>query len=324
MLDNSDRPSGQSGAGAPERDFGSLSATEAGIGHALARPKTIAIACIVVLTALGWAYLGLMIAGSGGHGHAGSLGPGMGPIDHLLHGLDLGPTTQALVDALCRPSFGSSTAAWGIGDAALVLLMWMAMILAMMLPTASAMVVTYAEIADTATRKGERVVSPLILVAGYVVAWLGFAIAGTGLQAALTRVALIDPAMASASPLFSGAIFIGAAVYQFSALKRACVTRCQRPFPFFFANWTTEPGAVFRLGLRQGLYCVGCCWAMMMVMFAVGLMNIVWMAGLGIVMTVEKFVTTMTFSRLVGAVLGAIGVFVVVTAVIGHWPSHMH
>ena len=85
--------------------------------------------------------------------------------------------------------------------------------------------------------------------------------------------------MASASGLFSGAIFIAAGVYQFSALKHACLTQCQHPFPFFFTNWATTPRGVFRLGVKQGLYCLGCCWAMMLVMFAVGVMNVIWMAG---------------------------------------------
>ena len=98
---------------------------------------------------------------------------------------------------------------------------------------------------------------------------------------AFTRPRWLDSGMASASGLFSGAIFIGAGVYQFSALKHACLTQCQNPFPFFFANWATTPRGVFRLGVKQGLYCLGCCWAMMLVMFAVGVMNVVWMAALG-------------------------------------------
>ena len=74
----------------------------------------------------------------------------------------------------------------------------------------------------------------------------------------------------SVNGLFSGAIFIAAGVYQFSALKHACLMRCQQPFPFFFANWATTEAGVFRLGLKQGVYCLGCCWAMMLLMFAVG------------------------------------------------------
>jgi len=108
------------------------------------------------------------------------------------------------------------------------------------------------------------------------------------LQVALTRLALLDPAMASTSALFSGAVFVAAGAYQFSALKHACVTRCQQPFPFFFANWSDRPRDVFRLGVRQGFYCLGCCWALMLLMFVVGTANLVWMLGLALLMAVEK------------------------------------
>jgi predicted metal-binding membrane protein len=121
--------------------------------------------------------------------------------------------------------------------------------------------------------------------------------------------------------LFSGAIFIAAGVYQFSALKHACLTQCQRPFPFFFAHWQTSTRGVFRLGLEQGLYCLGCCWAMMAVMFAVGVMNVVWMAALGMVMTVEKMLAGHRFSHAVGAALIVTGVVVVAFSVAAHWPA---
>ena len=259
--------------------------------RALARPKLLAIACIAVLAAAGWIYLGLMLAGMSGAG---------------------------LLEALCRPTLGAS--GFGAAQAGLVLSMWCAMALAMMLPTAAPMILTYAQIADTAARKGERVASPLVLTAGYVGVWLGVAVALSALQLILARLALLDPAMASASPLFSGAVFIGAGLYQFSALKQACVTQCQHPLPFFFANWTAEPRGVFRLGARQGLYCLGCCWAMMLLMFAVGVMNVIWMAALGTVMTIEKINTTTRFSRALGAVFIIAGAVFIVSSVVAHWP----
>jgi predicted metal-binding membrane protein len=94
------------------------------------------------------------------------------------------------------------------------------------------------------------------------------------------------------------------------------LTICQRPFPFFFSNWTTETSGVFRLGLRPGLVCLGCCWAMMLVMFAVGAMNVVWMAGLGVLMTTEKLTTTPRFSEVVGFAFVAIGFGMVVSSVV--------
>jgi predicted metal-binding membrane protein len=191
-----------------------------------------------------------------------------------------------------------------------------------MLPSASPMILTYAEIADTAARKHERIVSPFMLAAGYTLVWLGFAAAATLAQFAFTRAALLDSGMQSASGLFSGAIFIGAGVYQFSELKHACLTQCQHPFPFFFANWATTPRGVFRLGVGQGLYCLGCCWAMMLVTFAVGVMNVIWMAALGVVMTFEKIGTGKRFTYTIGVALIVAGIAFVLTALAAHWPVH--
>jgi predicted metal-binding membrane protein len=290
----------------------------AAIGRVMGRPVPIAIACVVVLAALGWLLLSLMVAAWAARGNAAALGPGMGVFDLLTQRAGHDLIGRALIDVLCRPSFGATR--WQLGKIALVFLMWAAMTLAMMLPTAAGMIVTYAQLADTAARQREPAVSPVILTAGYATVWLGFALAATVLQAALTRAALLDVAMAPASALFSGAIFVAAGAYQFSALKQACVTRCQRPFPFFFANWSPVPGAIFRLGFRQGLDCLGCCWATMLVMFGVGAMNVLWMAGLGMLMAAEKLTTSMRLSRIAGAAFVAIGVVLIAGAVVAHWP----
>jgi predicted metal-binding membrane protein len=188
------------------------------------------------------------------------------------------------------------------------------MTLAMMLPSTAPMILTYAEIADTAARKGEPIVSPFTLAAGYMLVWLGFAAAATILQFVFTRTALLDASTTPVSGLFSGALFITAGAYQFSTLKHACLTQCQRPFPFFFTHWASTPRGVFRLGLMQGLYCLGCCWAMMLLMFALGVMNVLWMAALGAVMTMEKIGTGKRFTHALGVMLIAAGVVFVL------WP----
>lgn len=292
----------------------SLPAAGRPVRGALARPRVLALLCIVVIAAAGWIYLGVMTAGM--QGRSADLGPGMGVVDWLPT-LTTSEFGRALIETLCRPA----TEAAGVTQAGLVLVMWCAMALAMMLPTAGPMILTYADIAETAAAKNEPVVSPLVLTAGYVGVWLGFALAATVLQLVLMRLSLLNTSLVAASPLFSGAAFIAAGLYQFSSLKHACVTQCQRPFPFFFANWSTAPRDVLRMGLRQGLYCLGCCWAMMLVMFAVGIMNVVWMAALGVVMTIEKVMTTTRFSRAVGVVLIAIGAVFIVSATIAHWPA---
>ena len=227
-----------------------------------------------------------------------------------------------MIAALCRPSFGAG-GAWSGSGLGVVALMWAAMVFAMMLPSAAPMIMTYAEIGDTAARKGERIVSPFVIAAGYSAVWLGFALIASGAQLVLMRAALLDSATASTSALFSGAIFVGAGFYQFSALKHACLTKCRQPFPFFFAHWQTTPRGVFRLGLNQGLYCLGCCWAMMLVMFAVGTMNAVWMAALAVVMTLEKMTSGHRLTYGLGAALVAIGIAFVLVSFAAHWPPRV-
>jgi predicted metal-binding membrane protein len=255
--------------------------------RALARPRAVALACIAVLVAAGWAYLGLVVAGQ---------------------------TSQGILSALCQPIYGvpGSSSVTGL---VLTFAMWCAMVLAMMLPTAAPMIMTYAELNEAAAAKGEPAASPLVLTAGYLVAWLGAALALSALQRALALGSL-DGVMSAVNPFAAGALFLIAGLYQFSRFKHACLTQCQHPFRFFFANWTAEPRGVFQLGLRQGLYCLGCCWAMMLLMFAIGVMSVLWMAALGAVMAIEKLGTTMRFSRVVGMAWLAIGVAIIAEQVL--------
>jgi len=269
-------------------DLSHLRPVASRFGLVLGRPKAIAVLCVMTLASLGWLYLALTMSG------------------------------MPASDVVCR------TFADG-GSVGFVLLvsMWGAMALAMMLPNAAPMILTYSEIADTALRKGEPVISPFVIAAGFMVVWCCFAIAAAVTQLALMRAALIDGGMASVSGLFGGAILITAGAYQFSELKHACLRQCQHPFLFFFANWKTTPRGVFDLGVKQGLYCLGCCWAMMLVMFVVGAMNIIWMAALGMVMMIEKIGVGKRFSYAVGVALIASGAGFVLSAIADHWPGRV-
>jgi predicted metal-binding membrane protein len=268
-------------------DFTHLAPADAHLGRIFARPRTIAVGCVVVLAGLGWFYLALLTAAPGNSG-------------------------LATMQALCRafPEGASNLSTFGV-----TISMWSAMTLAMMLPSAAPMILTYAEIAETAARKSEQIVSPLAIVAGYASVWLVFSFAAAIAQIAFARAVLLEPG--TASRVLAGVSLIGAGAYQFSVLKHACLARCQHPFPFFFANWSTTSRGVFRLGVRQGFYCLGCCWAMMLVTFAVGVMNIVWMAALAAVMTIEKLQTGRRFSYGVGTALIVAGV--AMASVAGQW-----
>jgi len=270
--------------------FAHLTPAAASLGAGFARPRLIGWGCVVMLAGLGWLYLGLVAGGA------------------LAQGGDL----LELLRTLCRPfgegSFGMpSASAGGAARFALLFAMWAAMALAMMLPSAAPMILTYAEIADTAARKQEAVATPFALAAGYAAVWIAFASGAALAQVILTRLSLVDAAMTPASRALSSALFVLAGAYQFSSLKQSCLRACQRPFPFFFANWKTTARGVFGLGVRQGLHCLGCCWAMMLLMFAVGVMNVLWMAALAVVMTLEKLSATARFSRALGAILIVVG-----------------
>src|SRR5438105_2574744 len=163
-------------------DFDHLPPAAAALGHVFARPKVLAAFCVIGLAGLGWLYFALLAAGMG-----------------RTFGGPEAPVLQVLCGALQKAS-------WSASAAALVASMWGAMTLAMMLPSAAPMIMTYAGIADTAARKGEQIVSPFVLAAGYMTVWFGFSIFAALVQMVFTQAALLDTSMTSASGLFSGAI----------------------------------------------------------------------------------------------------------------------
>jgi predicted metal-binding membrane protein len=187
-----------------------------------------------------------------------------------------GASLDGLVSALCRP-----TANAGLLQ---LLAMWMAMTLAMMIPSASPMISTYLDIAEAAAVKRVAIASPLVLAAGYAAVWVIFALA-----AAFAQWAVLKAGYAGVfQDRFAGLVLIAAGAYQFTTLKHACLSKCRTPMPYFLAHWTDRPLGVFRMGLEQGMNCFGCCWALMGLSFVAGLMNLVWMGFLGAVMVLEK------------------------------------
>jgi predicted metal-binding membrane protein len=273
---------------------------------AFASPRRVAALALTGLFAAGWLWLLAMATAGGVIGDSfASLGPGMSVFDRLAEwtGLErivfpLAASSGlfALLAAICAVD----PAGWTLSLAALHLFMWMAMALAMMLPTAAPMLRTYAEIAETAASRNLAVVSPLVLAAGYLAVWFAFALAATLLHWLLGMAGLVSGSGVPVAAGIAAGILAVAGAYQFVPAKHACLVKCANPFPFLFANWTDRPRGVFRLGVRQGLFCLACCWAMMLVMFAVGVMNIIWIVALATVMAAEKVAGAVWFSRMVG------------------------
>jgi predicted metal-binding membrane protein len=189
---------------------------------------------------------------------------------------------------------------WSPGHAATMALMWALMMLAMMLPGAAPMILLHATVSrrrDPA-RGGRRAA---LFALGYAAVWGGFALAATAAQWALERAALLTPAMAAGSAVLASLLFLGAGIYQFTPLKRACLRHCRSPLEFLAAHWRGGAGGAVAMGARHGAYCLGCCWAVMLLLFAGGVMNLAWIAGLALLVLAEKLLPA---GPLVGRVLG--------------------
>ena len=211
---------------------------------------------------------------------------------------------------LCTPL---ESTAWGSTLLA-SFLMWSAMSVAMMLPSAAPMLRTYADIADTAAQRGQDARSTLWLASGYLTAWLAFAFAAAILQTGAVVGGLLTASDARLPLATGGLVLLGAGLYQFTPLKEACLRKCRNPFATLFGRWTTTRSGVFRLGVDQGVWCLGCCWALMLIMLAVGVMNLAWMAVLAVVTLLEKTGKRTAMVRGTGFLLCAWGLGLCATA----------
>ena len=197
--------------------------------------------------------------------------------------------------------------AWTPGHAAVMALMWALMMLAMMLPSAAPMILLHGTVSRRRDpgRGGRRA---LLFALAYAAVWSGFSLAATAVQWGLERAALLTPDMAAGSAVLASLLFLGAGVYQITPLKRACLRRCRSPLEFLAEHWREGNAGAFRMGLRHGAYCVGCCWAVMALLFAGGVMNLAWIAGLALLVMAEKLLPGgPVVSRVLGAGLVAWG-----------------
>jgi predicted metal-binding membrane protein len=185
-------------------------------------------------------------------------------------------------------SMNGMTPSWTLVDAILQFLMWSAMMAAMMVPGASPMVTAFATINHRRRQRSAPHVPTAIFLLGYLVAWAGFSIAATALQWLLQSTGLLTTMMQSASHTWSALLFVAAGLYQFSPLKDMCLTYCRSPDGFILSEWRDGvPGAVI-MGVRHGLFCIGCCAVLMILLFAVAVMDLRWVAALTVLVTAEK------------------------------------
>jgi predicted metal-binding membrane protein len=222
--------------------------------------------------------------------------------------------SAAAADETMMAAMGMAvTAQWTRSDVFLTFVMWTVMMIGMMAPSVTPVLL----LAANAPRSERHVIPPVLLFgAGYLLVWVGFSAIATITQWLLHAGALLSPAMAASSPRIAGAILIGAGLYQLTPLKNMCLTHCRSPIDFLMSHWRGGRAGPIRMGLHHGLHCLGCCWALMAVLFAVGVMNLLWVAGLALFVLVEKMMpATVHVSRMAGAALLIAGAIKMVTNV---------
>ena len=195
---------------------------------------------------------------------------------------------------------------WGYGLA--MLAMWAVMMAAMMLPSAAPALLLFAALRRHAGRDAALAVA--LFAAGYVIAWIAFSMAATLAQWALASTALLSEAMASENALLCGALFTAAGLYQFSPLKQACLSECRAPTRFLGERHRKGMLGSLAMGIEHGAQCIGCCGALMALLFAFGVMNLAWVLALAAFVLAEKvFPAGLAVGRIGGAAMIVIGAF---------------
>ncbi len=229
----------------------------------LRHDRAMVVIALAVLTVLSWIYLV-------------SLANHMAQGDMSLTGAG---TTGAMTAALAQ---------WTPSTFALMLVMWWVMMVGMMVPSAAPMILLFA----TVTRKaaGEENPGPRIAIftATYLLVWAGFSLSATLAQWALSEATLLSPMMVASSKWLIIALLAAAGAYQLSPLKQACLGKCRSPLSFLMTRWQPGDLGAFKMGLSHGAYCLGCCWLLMALLFAGGVMNLFWVALIAVLVLAEK------------------------------------
>lgn len=256
--------------------------TDTALEAALRRDRAIVLAALAVVTALAWGYLAWLAN------------------DMWMGGMDM--TGFRMIPA-GRGWMMPASEPWRPFEFGYTLAMWIIMMIGMMTPSVAPMILIYARVGRQATAHGQPFAASAFLAAGYLLAWAAFSLAAAVAQWALERAALLTPMMASASDILGGIFLILCGLYQWTPLKDRCLAYCQAPLTFIMRNggFRGDPGGAAVLGLRHGLYCIGCCWALMTLLFVGGVMNLLWIAALAILVLAEKVVP---FGRIVARLAG--------------------
>lgn len=258
------------------------------VDRLLLRDRWIVGACVALITVLAWVWLWR---------EAQAMAP-----DESMPGMDM--PGAAMVSPSDVGAYLWST-----------FVMWLLMMVAMMLPSATPMILFYSGLARGAQAKGAVLAPTSIFAAMYLAVWGGFSALATGAQWLLVRSGVVsDMTLAVGNQRIGGALLIAAGLYQATPLKRACLDSCRSPMSFLMRYWRPGWAGAARLGLAHGAYCLGCCALLMALLFVFGVMNLVWVAALALVVLAEK---AFPIGPRIGAAAGIVSVIVGLVLVLG-------
>ena len=196
---------------------------------------------------------------------------------------------------------------WSPGYGVVVFAMWAVMMVAMMLPSAAPVILLVAGIARKRTAasgvRGATGATTVLFVLGYIAVWLGFAAVATLLQYSLGEAGLLSDTMALGNTVLAGAVLVVAGIYQWTPLKEACLRHCRSPLDFLLFHWREGRVGALASGSGHGVFCLGCCWMLMALLFVGGIMNLAWIAGIALLVLIEK---TLPWGGRMNRVTGAI------------------
>jgi predicted metal-binding membrane protein len=219
---------------------------------------------------------------------------------------------QGMDMASARSMSMPMTANWTVGNFSLMFLMWAVMMIAMMIPSAAPMILTFGTVYRKRQENSQPIVPTAVFVSGYLLIWSAFALGGTLLQWGLHSATLLSPMTMTATPLIGGSLLLAAGLFQFSPIKYLCLTECRTPMSFLLTDWQEGRRGALTMGVKQGLYCLGCCWVLMSLLFVLGVMNLLWIAALAGFVLIEKVAPGRSWvNRISGGLLLAWGIWMI-------------
>lgn len=183
------------------------------------------------------------------------------------------------------------TPVWTYIDFILLFLMWLVMMIAMMTPSVSPLILIFARINRQRKQLDYPFVNAAFLMTGYFLAWAAFSLVATALQWLLQQRSLLTPDMITTNKIFGSIVLIAAGIFQFTPLKRACLSHCRSPLDFVLQHWKEGKQGALKMGIENGFYCLGCCWMLMVLLFVTGVMNLLWVAIIMLFVLVEKILS---------------------------------